>query len=153
MSFRSDAEIIIKALDDYYQHSIAGEGPVIRQPPMGELIADLELAALVSEGGLSGDRLAGFIDRYLAGVTRVHHPANVAHQQAVPHYAAALAGMVDNFVSSDGSIYEFGPASVSIEYFLINWLLEKVGWWRALRVLWDWEVTPCSRWWSTGTVA
>jgi L-2,4-diaminobutyrate decarboxylase len=35
---------------------------------------------------------------------------------------------VDNFVSSDGSIYELGPASVSIEYFLINWLLEKVGW-------------------------
>jgi L-2,4-diaminobutyrate decarboxylase len=40
----------------------------------------------------------------------------------------APAGLVDNFVSSDGSIYEFGPASVSIEYLLINWLLEKVGW-------------------------
>ena len=39
-----------------------------------------------------------------------------------------LAGMVDNFVSSDGSIYEIGPAPVSIQYFLINWLLDKVGW-------------------------
>jgi L-2,4-diaminobutyrate decarboxylase len=41
---------------------------------------------------------------------------------------AALASLVDGFVSSDGSIYELGPASVSIEYFLLNWLLGKVGW-------------------------
>ena len=128
MSFESDAEIIVQALSDFYERSISGEGPVIHQPPMSGLIADMELSSLVRDGGLSGERLAQFIDRYLSALTRIYHPANIAHQQAVPHYMAALAGLVDNFVSSDGSIYEFGPASVSVEYFLINWLLEKVGW-------------------------
>jgi L-2,4-diaminobutyrate decarboxylase len=128
MSFETDAEIIIQALSDFYERSISGQGPVIRQPPMGELIADMRLSALVSEGGLSGEKLARFLDTYLSALTRIYHPANIAHQQAVPHYMAALAGLVDNFVSSDGSIYEIGPASVSIEYFLINWLLGKVGW-------------------------
>jgi L-2,4-diaminobutyrate decarboxylase len=128
MSFQTDAEIIIQALADFYERSVAGEGPVIRQPPMSELIATMELSSLVSEGGLSGEKLARFIDEYLASITRIYHPANVAHQQAVPHYAAALAGLVDNFVSSEGSLYEIGPASVSIEYYLINWLLGKVGW-------------------------
>ena len=128
MNFKADAEIIIQALSDFYQQSISGEGPVIRQPPMSELMADMELSSLVSDGGLSGEKLAQFVDMYLSAITRIYHPANIAHQQAVPHYMAALAGMVDNFVSSDGSIYEFGPASVSIEYFLVNWLLEKVGW-------------------------
>lgn len=128
MSFEPDAEIIIHALSDFYQRSISGQGPVIQQPPMSELIADMELASLVKEGGLSGEKLARFIDSYLSAITRIYHPANIAHQQAVPHYMAALAGLVDNFVSSDGSIYELGPASVSIEYFLINWLLGKVGW-------------------------
>ncbi len=128
MSFEADAEIIVQALSNFYEQSISGQGPVIHQPPMGELIADMELSSLVRDGGLSGDKLAQFIDGYLSALTRIYHPANIAHQQAVPHYMAALAGMVDNFVSSDGSIYELGPASVSVEYFLINWLLEKVGW-------------------------
>jgi L-2,4-diaminobutyrate decarboxylase len=128
MSFETDAEIIIQALSDFYERSTSGQGPVIRQPPMGELMTDMRLSELVSEGGLSGEKLARFLDSYLSALTRIYHPANIAHQQAVPHYMAALAGLVDNFVSSDGSIYELGPASVSIEYFLINWLLGKVGW-------------------------
>jgi L-2,4-diaminobutyrate decarboxylase len=128
MSFKADAEVILQALEEFYRESVSGEVPVIHQPRMGELIADMELDSLIRDGGLSGERLAHFIDQYLSALTRVYHPANIAHQQAVPHYAAALAGLVDNFVSSDGSIYELGPASVSIEYFLINWLLKKVGW-------------------------
>jgi L-2,4-diaminobutyrate decarboxylase len=128
MSFEADAETIVQALKDFYERSLSGEGPVIHQPPMSELIATMELDSLVRDGSLSRKKLAQFIDRYLSAITRIYHPANIAHQQAVPHYMAALAGMVDNFVSSDGSIYELGPASVSIEYFLVNWLLEKVGW-------------------------
>ncbi len=128
MDFKTDVEIITRALDNFYEQSISGDGHVIQQPPMSELIADLELSSHVRDGGLTGEKLARFIDKYLLAITRIYHPANIAHQQAVPHYMAALAGMVDHFVSSDGSIYELGPASVSIEYFLINWLLEKVGW-------------------------
>ena len=128
LAFEADAEIIIQALSDYYERSLSGEGPVIHQPPLGELVADMELPALIQEGGLSGAKLSRFMDRYLSSLTRIYHPANIAHQQAVPHYMVALAGLVDNFVSSDGSIYELGPASVTVEYFLINWFLEKVGW-------------------------
>ena len=126
--FEADAAIIIEALSNFYERSASGEGPVIHQPPLNALVADMELPALIQEGGLNGEKLSRFIERYLSGLTRIYHPANVAHQQAVPHYMAALAGLVDNFVSSDGSIYELGPASVTIEYFVINWLLEKVGW-------------------------
>jgi len=128
MPFKDDAEIIVQALSDFYERSISGEGPVIHQPPMSELIANMELSSLIRDGGLSGEKLAQFVEQYLSALTRIYHPANIAHQQAVPHHMAALAGMIDNFVSSDGSIYELGPASVSIGYFLINWLLDKVGW-------------------------
>jgi L-2,4-diaminobutyrate decarboxylase len=128
MSLQADAQLAIQALNDFYQRSLSGEHPVIHQPPMSSLIADMELFTLISEGGLSGDKLTQFLYTYLSGLTRIYHPANIAHQQAVPHYMAAVAGLVDNFVSSDGSIYELGPASVALEYFLINWLLEKIGW-------------------------
>jgi L-2,4-diaminobutyrate decarboxylase len=128
MTFEADAEIVTRALSSFYERSVSGEDWVIRLRPMDDVMSDMGLATLLEEGGLSGEKLAHFVDAYLAGITRIYHPANIAHQQAVPHYVAALAGLVDNFVSSDGSIYEFGPASISIEYFLINWLLEKVGW-------------------------
>jgi L-2,4-diaminobutyrate decarboxylase len=128
MSFKADTEMILQALMDFYERSVSGEELVIHQPPMSELVEELALSSLVKDGGLTGEKLARFMEGYLSGITRIYHPANIAHQQAVPHYMAAIAGLVDNFVSSDGSIYEFGPASISIEYFLINWLLDKVGW-------------------------
>ena len=127
-AFETDAGIIFQALTDFYERSLAGEGPVIRQPHMSDLVAQMELSSLIQDGGLSGAKLSRFVDVYLSGLTRFYDPGNIDHQQAVPHYSAALAGLVDSFVSSDGSIYELGPASVSIEYYLINWLLEKVGW-------------------------
>ena len=128
MVFKSDLALIAQALEDFYQDTLAGDGPVIQQPPMRELIDDLELSSLVKEGGLTGKKLSRFIDKYISAVTPIYHPANIAHQQAVPHYTAALAGLIDHFLSSESSLYEMGPASVSIEYFLVNWLLEKVGW-------------------------
>ena len=128
MSFLSDTEIVAQALDDYYQQSKSGEEPAIDQAPMEDIIVHLELAAHVKAGGLSGESLSQFIHNYLSATTRVHHPGFIGHQQAIPHYAAGLSGLVDGFTSNDGGIYELGPAAVSIEFFLVNWLLEKVGW-------------------------
>jgi hypothetical protein len=47
MKFKTDVEIITRALDNLYKQSISGDGYVIQQPPMSELIADLELSSLV----------------------------------------------------------------------------------------------------------
>jgi L-2,4-diaminobutyrate decarboxylase len=128
MTFLSDAQVVLQALDRFYKDSLSAAVPVIQQPPMRSLVEDLQLHHHLKEGGLTGQNLSQFVDTYLGSITRVYHPANIAHQQAVPHPSAALAGLIDHFVSSDGSIYELGPASVSIEYFLINWLLQKIGW-------------------------
>jgi len=128
MSFVNDAKIVTEALDHYLQQSLAGDKPVIHQAALEKLIADLDLAAHVSAGGLSGESLAQFIAQYLSATTRLHHPAYMAHQVAVPHYAGALAALVDGFTNNAMAIYEMGPGAASIEYFIINWLLGKVGW-------------------------
>lgn len=126
--FLSDTEIIIQALNEYYQESITAKKPVIHQEPLENIIADLQLASYIKEGGLSGEQLATFIKKYLATTTRLHHPAYMAHQVAVSHYAGALGSLIDGFTNNPMAIYEMGPGAASIEYFLINWLLEKVGW-------------------------
>jgi L-2,4-diaminobutyrate decarboxylase len=128
MPFLPDAEIVINALNEYFRESAAAGKPVIRQAPIGDLIRDLGLAASVETGGLTDGRLSAFLDTYLASTTRLHHPAYLAHQVAVPHYAGALGALIDGFTNNPMAIYEMGPAAAAIEYFIINWMLEKVGW-------------------------
>jgi L-2,4-diaminobutyrate decarboxylase len=128
MDFLPDARIVTEALERYYRESLAGGEQVIAQVPLGQIVVELGLPALAREGGLTGQRLARFLGEYLKRTTRLHHPAYLAHQVAVPHPTGSLASMVDGFTNNAMAIYEMGPAAAAIEYFVINWMLEKVGW-------------------------
>jgi L-2,4-diaminobutyrate decarboxylase len=128
MSFLADARTVARALNRYQRTSMARKGRVVSQAPIEDLVADLGLAKLARQGGLSGRRLARFLEKYLAASTRLHHPGYMAHQVAVPHPAGALAALVDGFTNNAMAIYEMGPAAAAIEFFVINWMLSKVGW-------------------------
>jgi len=65
MSFLSDAEIVITALEKYYIESISKQKPVINQIPLETLISDLDLSARIQDGRLSGEHLAQFLAKYL----------------------------------------------------------------------------------------
>lgn len=128
MGFREDAHLAVDALAGYLERTAAGEGPVLRQPPLAALAAELELERLVAEGGLHGERLAAWLARYLEATTRLHHPGYYAHQVAAPEPAGAVAALVDGLTNNPGAIYEMGPAAATIEFVVVNWLLGKVGW-------------------------
>ena len=128
MSFLPDAEIVITALEKYYLESVSKQKPVIHQVPLETLISDLDLSTHVRQGGLTGERLAQFLATYLESTTRLLHPAYLAHQVGTSHYSGALASLIDGFTNNPMAIYEMGPGAASIEWYIINWLLEKVGW-------------------------
>jgi L-2,4-diaminobutyrate decarboxylase len=128
MSFTRDARIVSHELARYYGESVRGRRPVIRQLPIEDLVEGLELRQLAAVGGLRGGKLRRFLRRYLESSTRLHHPAYLAHQVAVPHPIGSLASMVDGFTNNAMAIYEMGPAAAAIEFFVINWMLEKIGW-------------------------
>ena len=98
MPFLSDAAAAIKALNDYYNDSVSGKQPVLDQPRLADIFNDLNLATYVREGGLSQEHLSEFVHKYLLSTTRLHHPAYLAHQVAVPHYAGAIAALIDPYV-------------------------------------------------------
>lgn len=128
MSFLSDARIVSRALNRFHRLSIKRRGRVISQVPIEDLVAALDLKDFTGQGGLRGRKLARFMGRYLESSTRLHHPAYMAHQVAVPAYAGALAALVDGFTNNAMAIYEMGPAAAAIEFFVLNWMIEKVGW-------------------------
>jgi L-2,4-diaminobutyrate decarboxylase len=128
MSFLADARTVSRALNRFYNESMARKGRVVSQAPLEDLISGLGLSELAKTGGLTGRRLTRFLDAYLAAATRLHHPGYMAHQVAVPHPAGSLAAMIDGFTNNAMAIYEMGPAAAAIEFWVINWMISKVGW-------------------------
>jgi L-2,4-diaminobutyrate decarboxylase len=127
MSFEADARIAIDALVAYEASSRERASPVIRQPPLSELAAHLDIEGLVAGGGLTGSAFQEFLDKYLAATTRLHHPGFLAHQVAVPNPAGAIGALVDAFTNNAMAVYEMGPAAATIEFVLVNWMLRKIG--------------------------
>ena len=97
MTFTDDARRVTDALEEYAAAARERRSPVIHQEPLARLIEDLELERLVVEGGLTGERLSRFLERYLSATTRLLHPRYLAHQVAVSHPSGSLAALVDGF--------------------------------------------------------
>ncbi|WP_431125458.1 pyridoxal phosphate-dependent decarboxylase family protein [Flagellimonas flava] len=128
MNFTSDFNIVKEALETFTIEIDFPGNKVIRQTPLDRLIQELDLSSWIKKGGLEGQGLKDFLSAFLSYQTRLHHSGYLGHQCAAPHYAAALGSFVNNFTNNVPSIYEMGPASVALEVFLVNWMLEKVGW-------------------------
>jgi hypothetical protein len=128
MTFLSDLTLVAEALDRHLARARARATPVLAQRPMASIIEDLQLDRFARHGGLEGDALRGFMARYLETIINLHHPGYLGHQVAVPHHAAALGALIDGLTNNPMAIYEMGPGAAAIEYFVVNWMLEKVGW-------------------------
>lgn len=142
MPFVADAEAVAALLDTYRRRSLAGSAPVIHQDPIADIVSRLELHSFVRDGGLTGGRLVSFVEAYLETTTRLHHPAFLAHQVAVPHPTGSLASLIDGFTNNAMAVYEMGPGAAAIEYFVLDWMLEKVGWRPAPMVPGATDVSP-----------
>ncbi len=127
-AFVEDARRLLSLLERYREQSISRERPAVRLPPLQTLVEELELARPLKRGGLTGQSLEDFVKRYLEATTRLHHPGFLAHQTPAPHYAGALGSLIDGFTNNPMAIYEMGPPAAAIELFMVNWLLERVGW-------------------------
>ncbi len=128
MTFRNECEVAVEALETFAAEAADRRSAVIRQPPMEALAQELKIEPLIAGGGLRGDSLRAFMTTYLSAATRLHHPGYMAHQVAVPHSLGAVAALVDAFTNNAMAIYEMGPSAAAVEYAVVNWMLEKVGW-------------------------
>jgi L-2,4-diaminobutyrate decarboxylase len=59
--------------------------------------------------------------------TRLHHPASLAHQVAVPDVPAAVADLVHGAINNPMAIYEMGAAAATIELAVVAWMARQTG--------------------------
>ncbi len=121
-------QIATKKLTQYLQNSEKGVGKVLHQAPANDLANNLQISHWIKQGGLDEAGFSEFLDRYLENTQHLHHPAYIGHQVSVPHPIAGISGLINGIVSNPMGIYEMGPAAAMIERVVVNWLLDKVGW-------------------------
>ena len=126
--FKTISQVVVDKLALYLEQSQKGQGKVLTQRFAQDLAKDLELEKWIRHGGLDTKSASKFMDTYLANTQHMHHPHYIGHQVAVPHVASGLADLIHGVVNNPMAIYEMGPAAASIERTIINWMLEKVGW-------------------------
>jgi len=114
-------------LDQFIANAPADRGPTVRLAPMREIAEHLDLEQ-GTERGLGVEGVTDFLQGYLSYATRLHGEAFFAHQTAPPNPGSTAAALIDGCVSNPMAIFEMGPAAATIEYWLVNHLLQLVGW-------------------------
>ena len=126
--FRRQGELVLDLLAEFVDQGRGGERPVVRVRPVEELARAMDLDRVLVGGDADDDRLRTFVETFLASATNLHHPAYIAHQVAVPHYASALADLISGTIANGMAVYEMGPTAGTMEIAVIDWMLAKVGW-------------------------
>jgi L-2,4-diaminobutyrate decarboxylase len=110
----------VAAVARYVEESQSAGVAIVSPPPLPELIDRLELRALVREGGLDAECFEPWLQQVLENTTRLHHPAEIAHQVGAPDVPAAVADLLHGVVNSPMSIYEMGPAAHAMERVVVE---------------------------------
>ena len=122
------AAIAVGAVARYVKESQSAEVSIVSPPPLTELVDVLDLRALVRDGGLDAQRFEAWLGQVLDNSTRLHHPAEMAHQVAAPDVPSAMADLIHGAINQPMSIYEMGPAAHAMERVVVEWMAEKIGW-------------------------
>jgi len=122
------AQHVLRALETYRTESEAGKTPALLQQKPEILNREMGLEKWIRKGGLNADNCADFLTPYLEHSQHMHHPGFIGHQVAVPHEGAAVADMIHGVINNPMAVYEMGPTASVIERVVVNWMLEKCGW-------------------------
>lgn len=128
--FRHALSEIGDVVADYLIESRNSTQPVLNYETLAEITERLELSRFIEESGPLGNPalLGRFVKQYLPTTIRLNDPRFIGHQVARPHFASALADMVNGMTNNGMAVYEMGPGPVALERFTIEWLLKFVPW-------------------------
>ena len=121
---------IAQLLDDYVTSSKQQQTTVLQQKSPEAIIEALKTHAFFENGFESGEAMLEFVTTYLENTNHLHHPRYMGHQVAVPHPLSGIPDWIHGTANNPSSLYEMGPAGGALEGYMINWMLDKLGWFR-----------------------
>src|SRR6056300_1254005 len=130
LPFLEAKEVVAKLLHKHLEKSQRRSHKVLQQESP-ELIADiLKLETVFDHGFQNLFELESFIDNYLKHTNRLNNPRYMGHQVAVPQDLSGIPDWIHGTINNPSSLYEMGPAGATLEGFMINWMLDQLGWFK-----------------------
>ena len=126
--FEKIAADTLSKLSSYIHEANQVGSPASGYAPMREILQKLDIENYMQNGGMTRESFKGFLDEYLKNSVQVHSPYFIAHQVSVPDHPGLLSGMINSVMNNPMAIYEMGPAAATLEFRVVNWMLEKIGW-------------------------
>lgn len=123
-------ETILPELHRYVAESMKGEGKVLKQQLASSLAKEMNLLSWIKNGGINPGNVNQFLSVYLENSQHMHHPHYIGHQVSSSHLASAVADFIHGVINNPMAIYEMGPSASVIEQTIINWMLDKAGWFK-----------------------
>lgn len=130
-----------KLLTNHLEKSKAMETTALDQVDPQVIAKALELKERFVKGFREEKEILDFISTYLTHTNHLSHPHYMGHQVAVPQDLSGIPELIHGTVNNPSSLYEMGPAGATAEGFMINWMLDKVGWLDA-RDYYDFKFVP-----------
>lgn len=115
-------------LQKHIEQSKAGKTPALNQQAPETIANELKLKERLANGFQNQDDLLSFVETYLTHTNHLSHPHYMGHQVAVPHDLSGIPELIHGTINNPSSLYEMGPAGGTCEGYMINWMLEKIGW-------------------------
>ena len=127
-------QAILPELISYVEESMEGKTHVLKQNLASSVANDLQLETWIKEGGIQAGNVNQFLSTYLQNSQRMHHPHYIGHQVSSSHMASAVADFVQGVINNPMAIYEMGPSASVVEQTIVNWMLEKAGWFKGSNI-------------------
>lgn len=118
----------VRALRQHIENTSSGTAAATGYAPLRKVVQALEVDRWLPAGGMDEAAFEQFLQAYLNHSVKLHHPAYIAHQVGIPDYPGALAATINGVVNNPMAIYEMGPSAATLEFVVINWMLQKIGW-------------------------
>lgn len=115
-------------LEQHLIRSKAKETPALNQQAPEIIAKDLQLKERFVHGFDGEADLLAFVKSYLTHTNHLSHPHYMGHQVAVPQDLSGIPELIHGTINNPSSLYEMGPAGGTCDGFMINWMLDKVGW-------------------------
>lgn len=117
-------------MEGYIKKSISEGELVLNQKSPEEISKVLEVETLFENGFQSTHQINKFISNYLENTNHLKNPRYMGHQVAVPHDLSGIPDWINGTINNPSSLYEMGPAGATLEGFMINWMIKKLGWFK-----------------------
>lgn len=122
------ARAALGSLERHLERCARREGPVSSARPAAALLEELDAERWIRQGGMVPEAFRDWLAVYLARATRLHHPACMGHQVAVPLPPAVAADLVNGAINNGTAVREMAPPGAALERLLIRWMAGKIGW-------------------------